>query len=120
MLSFISPGVDAQRGTVEVKLAVPQPPDYLKEDMTVSVDIEIERRKAVLTLPADAVHDATGPAPWVLAVENGRTVRRPVKLGLRGERAVEVTEGLVEDALVVPVANARIAAGRAVRASARE
>ena len=76
-LSFISPGVDAQRGTVEVKLRVPQPPEYLKEDMTVSVDIEIERRAGVLTLPADAVHDATSAAPWVLAVDNGRTVRRP-------------------------------------------
>jgi HlyD family secretion protein len=119
-LSFISPGVDAQRGTVEVKLRVPQPPEYLKEDMTVSVDIEIERRAGVLTLPADAVHDATTPAPWVLAVESGRAVRRPVKLGLRGERVVEVLDGLAEGELVVPVENARIGAGRAVRARARE
>jgi HlyD family secretion protein len=119
-LTFISPGVDAQRGTVEVKLRVPQPPDYLKEDMTVSVDIETERRAGALTLPADAVHDATGPAPWVLAVEDGRAVRRPVKLGLRGERVVEIVDGLAEGGLAVPVANGRIRPGQAVRALAHD
>jgi HlyD family secretion protein len=119
-LAFISPGVDAQRGTVEVKLRVAQPPPYLKEDMTVSVDIETGRRPATLALAADAVHDATGAAPWVLAVENGRAVRKTVKLGLRGERVVEVLDGLAEGALVVPVENGRIRAGQAVRARARE
>jgi HlyD family secretion protein len=119
-LAFISPGVDAQRGTVEVKLRVPQPPPYLKEDMTVSVDIETDRRARTLALAADAVHDATGAAPWVLAVENGRAVKKPVRLGLRGERVVEVVEGLAEGALVVPVENGRIRAGQAVRAHARE
>jgi HlyD family secretion protein len=105
---------------VEVKLRVPQPPPYLKEDMTVSVDIETDRRARTLALAADAVHDATGAAPWVLAVENGRAVKKPVRLGLRGERVVEVVEGLAEGALVVPVENGRIRAGQAVRAHARE
>ena len=115
-LSFISPGVDPQRGTVEVKLRVPQPPPYLREDMTVSVDIETERRPGVLALAADAVHDATGPQPWVLAVEDGRAVRRAVKLGLRGERVVEIAGGLAEGARVVPVQNGRVRAGQRVRA----
>jgi HlyD family secretion protein len=118
-LSFISPGVDAQRGTVEVKLRVPELPAYLKEDMTVSVDIEIDRRALSLALPADAVHEAGNAAPWVLAVENGRTVRKPVKLGLRGERVVEVLDGLAEGSLVIPVENGRIRAGQSVRAVAR-
>jgi len=120
VLSFISPGVDAQRGTVEVKLAVAQPPPYVKEDMTVSVDIETDRRARTLALAADAVHDAGNASPWVLAVENGRAVRKPVKLGLRGERVVEVLDGLAEGELVVPVENGRIKAGQPVRARSRE
>jgi HlyD family secretion protein len=119
-LAFISPGVDPQRGTVEVKLRVPRPPAYFKEDMTVSVDIETGRRAGTLALAADAVREANGAAPWVLAVENGRAVRRPVKLGLRGERVVEVLEGLAEGARVVPVENARVRAGQRVRAVPRE
>jgi HlyD family secretion protein len=88
--------------------------------MTVSVDILTERRDATLALAADAVHEASGAAPWVLAVENGRAVRKAVKLGLRGERVVEVLEGLAESALVVPVDNGRVRAGQRLRAVPRE
>jgi HlyD family secretion protein len=114
---YINPGVDAQRGTVEVKLTVRKPPAYMRQDMTVSADIEVERRAGALSLPADTVHDLTGPAPWVLAVRHGAVHRQPVKLGLRGEGAVEVTEGLAEGELVVPTAAAKIKAGQRVRAA---
>ena len=114
-LVYINPGVDAQRGTVEAKLRVPQPPEYLRQDMTVSVDIEIERTAAALTLPADAVRDATGAAPWVLMVRNGRAHRQPVKLGLRGDTLVQVLEGVAEGDRVVPAANARVKDGQPVR-----
>ncbi|MGE5640766.1 MAG: efflux RND transporter periplasmic adaptor subunit, partial [Clostridia bacterium] len=114
-LFYVNPGVDAQRGTIEVRLRVPNPPEYLRQDMTVSVDIETDRRAAVLTLPADSVHDANGPAPWVLAVRTGRAVREPVKVGLRGEGAVEIVNGLKEGDAVVPIAAARIRAGDRLR-----
>jgi HlyD family secretion protein len=117
---YINPGIDAQRGTVEVKLAVPRPPGYLRQDMTVSVDIETGRKAATLALAADAVRDAAGPAPWVLAVRNGRTVRQPVKLGLRGDAVVEIVEGLAEGELAVRAGNATITAGQAVRAVVHE
>jgi HlyD family secretion protein len=113
-LVYINPGVDAQRGTVEVKLRVPDPPAYLRQDMTVSVDIEIERRPGALSLPADGVRDAAGPAPWVLAVQDGKAVRRNVRVGLRGEGAVEIVEGLAEGERVVPAGNP-VRAGQRVR-----
>ena len=114
-VAYINPGIDATRGTVEVKLRVPQPPEYLRQDMTVSVDIEIERRANVLSLPADTVHDATAPSPWVLVVKGGRAHKQAVKLGLRGEGSVEVTEGVAEGDLVVPAAAARISSGSRLR-----
>ena len=43
-LSYINPVVDITRASVEVKLAVTEPPDYLRQDMTVSVDIAVARR----------------------------------------------------------------------------
>jgi HlyD family secretion protein len=115
-LCYINPGVDAQRGTVEVKLCVPNPPEYLRQDMTVSGDIEVERHANTLSLRADAVHDATGPAPWVLVVRRGAAQRQPVKLGLRGEGSVEVLGGLAEGDLVVPTSVSRIKAGSRLRA----
>jgi HlyD family secretion protein len=101
-LSFISPGVDAQRGTVEVKLRVAEPPAYLRQDMTVSVDIEVARSPGALALPAAAVREATGGAPWVLRVESGRAERRNVELGLRGTGWVEIRSGLAPGEQVIP------------------
>ena len=113
-VAYINPGVDAQRGTVEVKLRVPEPPQYLRQDMTVSVDIEVARSPGALALPADAVRDATGAAPWVLLVEGGRAVRRKVELGLRGTGWVEIRSGLSAGDRVVP-AGAPIQPGTRLR-----
>jgi HlyD family secretion protein len=114
-LVYINPAIDPQRGTVEVKLRVREPPAYLRQDMTVSVDIEVDRHANALALPADAVHDATGTQPWVLQVKDGRAVRQPVKVGLRGEGAIEVLGGLAAGDLVIP-GGTPVAPGRRVRA----
>ena len=45
VVTYINPGIDITRASVEVKLTVPDPPDYLRQDMTVSVDIEVARRR---------------------------------------------------------------------------
>ena len=69
-LFYINPGIDALRGSVEVKLRVPIRRDYLRQDMTVSVDIEVGAARATRwSRPADAVFDAAGAHPWVLAVD---------------------------------------------------
>ena len=101
-VAYIAPAVDLSRGTVEVKLDVPDPPPFLRPDMTVSVNVEVGRDPAAVVLPAGAVRDA-GAEPWVLAVRDGRAVRQPVKLGMRGEGSVQVLSGLAPgEAVVAP------------------
>ncbi len=117
-LFYINPGIDALRGSVEVKLRVPAPPAYLRQDMTVSVDIDVARRTNVVVVPSGAVFDAAGAQPWVLAVEGRRAVRRPVTLGLQGEGRVEVTAGVAPGERLVAAANAGVLAGQRVRATA--
>jgi HlyD family secretion protein len=114
-LVYVNPGVDAQRGTVDVKLRVQSPPPYLRQDMTVSVDIEIQRRSAAIAVRSEAVHDLGGASPWVLVVAGGRAERRPVSLGLRGEGWVEILAGAAEGELVVPASNLRVKAGQSLR-----
>jgi len=46
------------------------------------------------------VRDA-GTDPWALVVRDGRAVRQPVKLGMRGEGTVQVLSGLVPGEVVV-------------------
>lgn len=95
----IAPLVDAQRGAVEVKLSLPQaPPAYLREDMTLSVQVETGRRERALVVPVaalvgdrDARADGTAT---VLVARDGRVEPRRLRLGLATLEAVEVLEGL--------------------------
>ena len=96
----ISPGVDVARGTVDVKLRVPDPPAELKTDMTLSVELEVGKRTGALVVPLEAVRDAASE-PWVLAVRGRRAVRTPVTLGARGGAVAEVVKGLAEGDVVV-------------------
>lgn len=113
---YINPGVDPQRGAVEVKLDVPHPPAYLRQDMTVSTDIEVARRAAAVLVAADAVHDAQGTAPWVLKVDGSKARRQPVVLGLSSSGWCEVLQGLRPGDQVVRAAAARsVADGSRVR-----
>jgi HlyD family secretion protein len=116
-LVYINPGINAQTGAVEVKLDVPAPPPTLKQDMTVSVDIEVARRSQALLVPGSAVHDADSAAPWVLCLEEGRAVRRTVRLGLRSGGLSEVVEGLHAGDRVIPAA-AAVTEGTRLRAAA--
>ena len=117
-LVYINPAVDPLRGSVEVKLRVPDPPAYLVQDMTASVDIEVARRADTVYVPADAVHDANGAQPWVLAIRGFRAVRQPVKLGLRGDSRIEILDGIEAGEKLVPATNALVKAGQRVRAVA--
>ena len=118
-LIYINPGIDALRGSVEVRLRAPSPPDYLRQDMTVSVDIEVARRAQAVVAPTQAVRDATTAQPWVLAVRNGRAERVPVKVGLRGDGRLEVLQGAAPGDALIPASLGLITAGQKVRALPR-
>ncbi len=104
-LVYINPGVDAQRGSVEVKLRIAHPPAYLRQDMTVSVDIEVAQRSQAVLVPTEAVHDLDTQAPWVLKVVKGQAVRTPLRLGLRSQGLSEALEGLAAGDQVLATAS---------------
>ncbi|MCC6622103.1 MAG: efflux RND transporter periplasmic adaptor subunit [Deltaproteobacteria bacterium] len=115
-VSWIAASVDPRRGTVEVHLALASPQDFLKADMTVSVEIEVARKADALTVPRAVVRDLATEAPWVMIVEGEHAKRQPVTLGLRGDEAVEITTGLTADARVVVPSPSLPAEGARVRA----
>lgn len=114
-LIYINPRIDPQRGSVEVKLRVNEPPAYLRQDMTVSVDIETAQRNNTLTIPTSALHDLSSQTPWVLVVRDNRTVHQVVTLGLRGDDNIEVLQGLKKGEAVIPVTLGLIKANMRVR-----
>lgn len=117
VLASIDSTIDADRGSVEVKFDLAKEPEFLKENMTVSVDVEVARREATLLLPLDAVRDAAGPKPSVLVAEDGLATERAVTLGARDTDMVEILSGLKEGEAVIPAA-ASVEPGAKVRANA--
>lgn len=100
----IAPAVDPQRGAVEVTLTLDQaPPAFLREDMTLSVEVETARRDNALTLPLAALRGEVGTSGTdaanndsaeVLVEVDGRAQTKRIRLGVRSLQAAEVLDGL--------------------------
>jgi len=120
-LSRIAPRVDAQRGAIEVKFEMTDaPPAFLREDMTLSVEVETARRDRALALPLAALRPGADEASaTVLVAADGRAQARAVRLGVRTLQAVEVQDGLQDGELVLlGEASAQVQPGQRVRAKA--
>lgn len=111
----IAPGVDAQRGTVEVTLDVPEPPPFLRPDMTISINVEVGRVTAALVVPRAALHEQAATRPYVLRLREGRIEKAPVVLGLRGDALVEVKAGLKEGDLATLAPEGQLKPGQRAR-----
>ena len=98
-IGYVAPSVDAARGTVDVKLDLPAPPDFLRPDMTVSVEIVLGQSRAALAVPVGALRN--GASPSLLVLRAGRATSIEVALGQRGEVEVEVSAGLAPGDLVI-------------------
>ena len=99
----LAPAVDAQRGAIEVKFALADgtPPAFLREDMTLSVEVETGRRDAALVLPQSALRplvagSAGAPAPN--AVPNAGV---PDAEGSAAAVATAAPQGAAREVLVV-------------------
>jgi HlyD family secretion protein len=114
-INFIAPSIDPQRGTVEVRLAVDPVPDFLRQDMTVSVNVETDRRERALTIPNDALSSIKGNKAVVLLVRDGKIQHQQVTLGLRGLAMSEVVSGLSKDDHVLADAESSLKEGARVR-----
>jgi HlyD family secretion protein len=112
-VSLITPKIDPLRGTVDVRLTVNPAPEFLRQDMTVSVNIETARRDDALSIPNDALGVSPEGSASAIVVREGRTELVPVQLGLRGLTQSEVLGGLRAGDTVL--ADPSYPAGRRVR-----
>lgn len=114
-INFIAPSIDPQRGTVEVRLTVNPVPDFLRQDMTVSVNVETAKRARALAIPNDALSSIKGDKAVVLMVCDGKVQRQQITLGLRGLAMSEVKSGLSEGDQVLADAESSLEDGTRVR-----
>jgi HlyD family secretion protein len=106
----ISPEANRQKATVQVKVKVLEPDDYLRPEMNASVAFYSPEKagqpqseaKHIVIAPASTVRDGS-----VFVVVGGKAVRKTVKIEGTTSQGVQVSEGLIggEDLIANPPAN---------------
>lgn len=112
VIDEISPEANRQKATVQVKVKIMNPDDYLRPEMNASVAFLPDEKprdggaavsgQPVVFVPASAVRNDA-----VFVVLNGRAVRRPVKPAGTTAQGVRIESGLIggEDLIVNPPAD---------------
>jgi RND family efflux transporter MFP subunit len=87
---------------------------FLRDGMTVDVDIVTHHNAHVLTAPIDAIRkDDKGT--YILVVQDGRARRTPVKLGAENDTDAIITSGLHQSDTIVAEKNSDVTADSAVK-----
>jgi Cu(I)/Ag(I) efflux system membrane fusion protein len=104
-VEFISPVLDPESRTAQLRIVFANPRGELKPGMYADVALRGPQAEPVLTIPASAVID-TGLRQMAF-VERGPGLfeRRTLRLGRRGEGRVQVLDGLAEGERVVVEGN---------------
>ncbi len=99
---------------VVTTIALDRTVPYLRDGMSVDVDIVTQDRPRVIALPTDAIrHDPAGK-PFVLVLANGRAVKRGVVTGASNDAQTIVRSGLGLGERVIADRNLGIVEGAAV------
>lgn len=114
-LTYIAPSIDPERGSIDVRLTVGSPPTFIRQDMTVSVNIETARREKTVVIPNDALGPVHNDKAEVTSVRHGKLQRQQVTLGLRGLTQSEIIAGLQVGDNVLTDANTSYPDGKRVR-----
>ncbi|MGC2656530.1 MAG: efflux RND transporter periplasmic adaptor subunit [Bryobacteraceae bacterium] len=109
VIDEVSPEADRAKATVQVKVKVINPDDYLRPDMNATVAFYNEAKAAekngparrVVTIPQGAVQNGS-----VFVVVNGHARKRPVTVGGTSSQGVLIESGLIggEDLIMNPPA----------------
>ena len=106
----ITPMGDAVAKTYRIRIALPDDTP-LHVGMSVEANVITRERRDALLVPADAVQGQK-----VLAIDGSRVRWRPVEIGIRGTRNVEILSGLGEGDRIASPAPASMPDGTYVRA----
>jgi HlyD family secretion protein len=107
----MSPEANRQKATVQIKVKVVKPDNYLRPEMNASVAFISDQKspaaggargapaKPVVIVPASAVHEGA-----VFVYLEGKAVRRTVKTGATSSQGIRIEDGLVggEDLITNP------------------
>jgi RND family efflux transporter MFP subunit len=94
--------LDPQTRNMRTEIDVPNPGGRLYPGMYAQVSLETELHPNALTLPVSSIGTEPG-GKFIYAVEQGRIVRQPIKIGMTEGGIVEVVGGVADKADIVMV-----------------
>lgn len=118
-VSFISPALQAETRTGQVRVEVPNPRGDLKPGMFVNVELRVALGKR-LAVPESAVLPTGERRVVFVDVGDGRLAPRDVELGARAGDYFEVLSGLKPGEVVVTSGNFLVAAESKLKSAARK
>lgn len=113
IVEAIDPQIDPNGRSIAVRARFDNAAGELRPGMFVRVRLAFGERKGVLMVPEEAV--IPGGQPAVFQVVDGKAVRTPVRLGMRRDARVEITEGLKLGDVVVSAGQLKLKPGAPVR-----
>jgi Cu(I)/Ag(I) efflux system membrane fusion protein len=104
-VDFIYPTLNSATRTVQVRIELDNTTGVLKPAMFANVQIAAGKSSKVLAVPASAVIDSGTRQVVLVRLAEGRFEPRTVKLGSRGDKYVEVLDGITAGEQIVTSAN---------------
>ncbi|HQU46271.1 MAG TPA: efflux RND transporter periplasmic adaptor subunit, partial [Pirellulales bacterium] len=108
--------LDPTTRTLRAEIDVPNESGELRPGMYVYATIVLAQSPEALVIPTTAVRAENGGSAC-FCIANGKLVRKPVMLGLKSGKDVEVAAGLTGDDVIVEKVSAELKEGQAAEAN---
>ncbi|NLJ37717.1 MAG: efflux RND transporter periplasmic adaptor subunit, partial [Candidatus Atribacteria bacterium] len=90
--------------TYDATILIPNPDRIIRPEMTADVEITTEFKENATIIPLEALIEKEGKGFVLLATQEGETIEKEVKIGIRNDNQVEIIEGLnLGDSVAIPL-----------------
>jgi len=100
-IDIISPAADPVSKNFPVKILVANPDHKIKPGMFADAVFNLESAQNTLVLPISTIIGFDSSDPYLFTVEDGRAVKKPIKIGIVSDNLVEILSGIKENDQVI-------------------
>jgi RND family efflux transporter MFP subunit len=113
-ITNISPAANPSSRTYLVKAKIPNPDHRLRAGMFADVKIAKGKSGSAVVVPIESIVNLNSDNPYLFVVEDGKAVRKDLKIGIKTDSRVEVLAGLNADVDVIIRGQSNLEAGQEV------
>lgn len=113
-ITNIAPAADPSSRTFLVKVKIPNPDHKLKAGMFADVKLSRGQSGKAVVVPIETVVSLNNNNPYLFTVENGKAVKKDIKIGITTSSRVEILEGLTAGQEVIIRGQSNLEDGQSV------